>query len=356
MFLRRQGKQAMQPQAIGTKEEMTGMAATTGRTNSSRDVLLELLKEQAGNRPLGHVLTEVTDDLRKGSSLSDAIKKHPLAFSALYALMVEVGEMTGGLEKVLRQLATYLEREQTVAGKTKRALAYPVAVLLMALGVGALMVTVTLPPVVGMFQQFKTALPPATQFLLAMIDFFQAWGLRLAIALAALAAGAIWYIQRPEGRRRWHFLLLKTPLLGSIVADNNVARIARTVSILIRGGVPLPETLVLAQQVTGNEILRDVLRQVQVGLSQGRGLAEPMARSQYFPRLMVTMVRIGEEAGTLDSNLETVAAFLEAEVEGRTELIISLIEPGLTIVVGIIIGFLAIAVVMPMFSLTASFR
>lgn len=317
---------------------------------------LEILKQHVGNSALARVLAGITEELRLGSSLSDAIKRHPLAFPPLYARMTEVGERMGNLEQILRQLASYLEREQAVAGKTKKALAYPMAVLLMAIGVAVLLVLVALPPIISMFQQFKAALPPATRFLLALIEFLQRYGFFLALALGLLIAGAIWYTQQPQGRRRWHLLLLKMPLVGHIVANNNLARIARTTGVLIRGGVPLPETLELAQQVTGNEVLREALHQIRTELSLGHGLSEPMSRSRYFPPLMVTMVRVGEESGTLDSSLETVATFLEEDAAGKTDFIVSLIEPGLTILVGIIIGFIAIAVVMPMFSLTASFR
>ena len=317
---------------------------------------LTLLTEQAGEYPLSRVLAKIIEDLRTGGSLSHAVRKHPFVFPPLYARMIDVGERMGNPERILGHLAAYLEREQAVAARTTKALAYPATILVMALGVAALMIFVTLPPILRMFQEFKSVVPPATRFLIALLEFFQRYGVFLVLALAVITAIAVWYVGQPEGRRRWHLLLLKAPVFGPIVADSNLARVARMTSVLARGGVPLLEAMELTGQLIGNVVLRDALRRVGEQLSLGQGLAEPMSRNGLFPPMMVTMVRIGEESGTLDTRLETVADFLEAAVERRTEFLTSLIEPGLTIVVGLVIAFMAIAVIMPMFSLTTSVR
>lgn len=315
---------------------------------------LQLLTEQVTSKPFRRVIEEIVEDIQKGVSLSEALEKHPYVFSPLYCRMMEIGERTGNIELILRRLATYIEKEQAVVGRMRGAMAYPAFILLMAIGVVGVMVTFTLPPMMGLFSEFGAELPWPTRFLMALTGFATTYMFHVLVGGVAVAIITTGYVSLPRGRRHRDWLLLKMPVIGKINMQGNVSRLSRTMSTLLRAGLSLPEIMDLTLQTIGNVVIREAIETLRTESLQGRGLSEPLAASRLFPGMLSQMVRVGEETGTLDSHLETLADFYEQEVERGVDTLMSMMEPALTLFVGFIVGFIAVSVIMPMYSLMGS--
>ena len=320
----------------------SGVALTAG---------LQLLGTQIGNKYLRRVLGEIEDEIHLGTSLSAAMAKHPIAFSELYCRMIETGERSGNLGPALRQLADYEERIQVTLAKVRGAMAYPLFVLVLAAFVVAILVRVALPPMVRLFEEFSADLPWPTRALIAITNFFGKYGLALLIGAAVFSVLLFIFSRRPTGRLLLHRLVLRVPLLGKVNIHGSVARLSRTLSALIKAGLALPEALALSKETIGNLVLQEALENVRQETLQGRGLSEPLSRVKQFPPMMSYLARVGEETGTLDSHLATVADFYEQEVDRSLRLMTTVLEPALIIVVGLVVGFVAVSIMMPMYNL-----
>ncbi len=311
---------------------------------------LELLQAQVNDAVLRKSLIQVITDLRSGSALSVALSKHPHVFSRIYQKMVAVGEQTGGLEGVLRSLAIYAERQNATISKLKTALTYPAIVVCVGILVGILMTTVVLPPIVNMFTQLGGELPITTKLLLAVVGFMNSYGLYVSIALLALVLLAYLYSKSVSGRYYRDLLMLKLPVVGRLYLLTELARCSRNMSLLFRAGLPLPEIMTLTAQSSGNVVVTLALNAVEKDMLKGEGLSAPMRKRKVFLPLMVEMVKVGEATGTLDNTLITVAENYEMEADGRTQTLVSMIEPIMTIIIGIAVGFLALSIFMPLYS------
>ncbi len=315
---------------------------------------LQMLAKQTSRRALREALLDVIAGLEEGRSFSAALAAQPLAFPDIYTRTVTVGERTGALEDILRQLATYMEREQNLARKLRDALTYPVFVLFVAVFVVIIMLTVALPPMIQLFESFGAQLPWPTRALIAVSRFTTSYGVYLLVGAVGLAALSLWWGGQPAGRRLRDAFVLRLPILGQVVLQGQLARFARTASALVRAGLPLAEVMELVVHTTGNTTVAAALERVRVALLTGQGLATPLAAEPLFPPLVAQMVRVGEETGTLESNLETLADFYEEGVDRSARLLASLAEPVLTIFIALVVGFIAVSMVMPMYSVLSS--
>jgi len=315
---------------------------------------LQLLGEQVGNKAFGRAIQEVTDDLRKGMSLSEAIRKHTQIFPPLFSRMIEVGERTGNISLVLRQMATHMEKEDAILRKIRGAMAYPAFVFTAAIGVVILLIVVALPPMMGLFETFDTELPMPTLVLMAITDFTTANGKTLAIGAVVLLVFTVWFGTTATGKRVKDTLMLKIPLIKKVTLEGAAARVSRTMSVLLRAGLGLPEILDMCARTMGNILVREAIGEVRDEMIQGHGLSGPMSKHKVFPGMLVQMIRVGEEAGTLDDNLETMANFYEEEVDRAVEALSAAMEPALMMFIGGIVGFVAVATVMPMYSIIGS--
>lgn len=312
---------------------------------------LHLLQEQTENRRLEQILSEVVVDVQQGAFLSQAILKHESAFPMLYGRLIAVGERAGNLEMVLRQLATYLEKEEALVHKIRGAMAYPTFVLVVALGVVLLMVIVALPPLMELFSTFDAQLPLPTRMLIAITDFFAVYKFHvLGGLIAVVAAGAIFF-RTETGKAFFDRLFLKVPLVGKIIVQGAVARMCRSIATLLRAGIALPEIMEMVIRTQSNTVIKEALSEVHTELLQGEGLSDPMGERDIFPAMLVQMVRVGEETGALDSNMDTLAIFYEEEVDRAVDALSGAMTPALTIFIGVLVGFVAVAVIMPMYSL-----
>jgi type IV pilus assembly protein PilC len=312
---------------------------------------LELLQSQVTNRTLQIVLGDVASDIRGGSSLSAALGKHPRAFPELYSRTLAAGEQAGNLEIVLRQMADYIERSATTEKKVKNALTYPVIVVIVAFIVISVLVTFVLPAFTGLYSTLGADLPATTQLLISISDWLIDYGVFLLLGIVALAIVGYLYVRTPAGKYQLDKLLLTMPVLGRINLLSELARCCRTISLLFRVGLPLPEVMSQAIHGTNNKVIAKALTEVQQELIRGEGLSKPMAKRDIFLPLMVQMVGVGEETGHLDTTLSTVAQTYEIEADDRTSSAVGLIQPIITVVIGVVIAFIAISMVSAMYSI-----
>jgi type IV pilus assembly protein PilC len=317
---------------------------------------LRLLSEHVDKESFARTIREVEEDLRIGSSLASALEKHPFVFPSIYCRMIEVGQRTGNFAAVLGDLADYMEKSQSTLRRIRGAMAYPAFIVGLAAIVIFIIVNITLPPMMGLFAEFGAELPWPTRFLITITEFASTYKLHLFLGAALLSVCLFLYASRPSGRRRLHSLLLKLPLVGSILIEGAVARISRTMGTLLRAGLPLPDSLELTQNTLNNAIIREALEEVRQETIQGRGISDPLSSIGLFPPMLAYMVRIGEETGTLDDHLTTLADFYEDEVDRRIKAMTGVLEPALTIFIGLLVGFVAISVIMPMYGLLQAIR
>ncbi len=319
---------------------------------SGTDIItsLQLLQAQITNRVFHKVLGEIISDLRAGNRLSVSLGKHPHIFPKLYCRSLTVGEQTGGLEIVLRQVADHMEKEATAKKGIKKALAYPIMVSIVAIIVVGVLVTFVLPSFIGLYSTLGAELPLATRLLLTMVDLSQSYGIYLLAALAAAGFLAAIYTRTPAGKYQWDRLALSLPLVGRVIQLSELTRCCRSMSILFRSGLPLTEIMSMTVEGSGNMVMKDALSSVEQAMLKGEGLSQPMAENRLFLPMMVQMVRVGEETGNLDITLLATAQAYEAEADDKTRALIGFIQPAMTLGIGLVVAFITIALLSAMYS------
>jgi len=330
--------------------------ATLLRSGISLLPALEILQGQVTtSRAFKKILESIATDLGAGSSFSQAIAKHPKAFSDIYCRTIAVGEQSGNLEIVLNRMADYHERRGAIASKIGKALTYPLMIMGVGIVVVIILMTVVMPQLLGMFTALSADLPLPTRILIWLTDFLTGNILYLLIAGVLLAAVALWMVKQPSGRRLLDRLKLTIPIIGPALLMGELARFCRTMSVLIGAGLNLQEVMEMIPQSSDNRVIRDALSQVNEGLLLGGGLSEPMSHIALFPPLLVQMVAVGEQSNTLDYTLGVVADFYEVTAEEKTSAMVGMLGPLLTIVMALGVGFIAISILMPMYTLTGAF-
>lgn len=311
---------------------------------------LELLSLQTTNKGLAKMLGTVITDLRAGLPFSTALEKHPSAFSKMYCKIIAVGEQTGQLESVLRNLANYAEQANNAAKRIKQATTYPVIVFVLAIVVGIVAVTFVLPPILSIFDTFGGNIPLMTQILISVISFFSNFGVYLLIIVAVAVLLGYLYAKTSEGALLKDRLILTIPVIGRLILVNGLGRICRSITLLFRSGLPLPDILRLTADSAGNLVISNALLKVEQQIIRGESLAASMKKDPIFLPLMIEMTRVGEETGNLDSTLSIVADSFEIESADKLQTLLGMIEPVMTICIGLAVGFLALSIFVPIYS------
>jgi type IV pilus assembly protein PilC len=330
--------------------------ATLLRSGISLLPALEILQGQvASSRAFRSVLASIVNDIRSGGSFSQAVRKNPKAFSEIYTRTIAVGEETGNLDTTLHQMADFMEKHQAMAQRVKKAMTYPMMVIGIGVAVVFLLITVVMPQLMDMFSAMSVELPLPTRILIGITEVFQNYTLYILIVGALLIAGFLWMTKQPAGKRIIDRIRINTPIIGPPALMSELGRFARTLSVMIGAGLKLQESMELIPQSTSNILFRDSLHKVNERLLLGEGLAEPMSRVSMFPPLLVQMVAVGEESNTLDFTMGVVADFYETSAEERTAAMVSMIGPISTIGMALLVGFIAVSVLLPMYTLTGAF-
>ena len=302
------------------------------------------------------VILAVLDDLERGQNLSEALVKHPKVFPTLYVDLVRVAELTGNLEATLTELAGYLRRDLNTVRRVQAALIYPAVILVVATGVVIILVFFALPAFTRIFAEFRVELPLSTRILIGIVDFTRRWGLVIGAVVVAAAGGIVLALRTARGAYVKDQLSIRVPILGPIVLSAVLNRFARTLAMVLKAGVPLGQTFEAVIASTGNRVFQRGLTTVKEQMTSGEGFAGPLIRTHLFPPMLTQMVRVGEETGTLDTYLEQAAEFYEEELEYRIRAMTSLIEPVMTVAVGIMVGFIAVSLISAMYGLVGALK
>jgi type IV pilus assembly protein PilC len=312
---------------------------------------LELLRDQMSARTLKKVLGDIITDVRAGNQLSIALSRHPDVFPAMAIRSLSIGEQTGGLETMLRQISDYMEREITTRKGIKGALMYPMIAGVVAVIVVAVLMIVVLPAFAGLYNELGAELPAITRMMMGISDLLRVHIIELLLGfLIAFGLAAI-YIKTPDGHYRFDKLLLKIPLLGRVRLLNELSRASRSIALLYSAGLPLTEIMPMVVQGSNNRVIAEALHNIQTDMLKGEGLALPMSKNALFLPMMVQMVKVGEETGTLDSSILAVAQNFEAEAADKTKTIIGIIPPAMTIIIAGFVGLIAVSMVSAMYGM-----
>ena len=320
--------------------------------NSGIDIVksLELLQVQTSSRRLAMALGDVIAELQSGSRLSAALSKHPELFAKTSCRLLQIGEESGSFETTLKHLADYLEKETLAAKGIKNALMYPAVALVVTVIVVGILLTFVLPAFGELYETLGTDLPLLAKVFINTGDFFRSVAVYMLVIIVIAIIGAVAYIRTPAGKYWINNLSLRLPLVGRVVHLKELARACRSISLLFYAGLPMPEIIRLTSQASNNAVINEAFRDVEEDMLKGEGLSHPMEKNPIFLPLMVQMVRIGEETGELDSNLEAVAQNYEVEAEDKTRSVIGLLQPTLTVIIGLVVGLIALSLTSAMYS------
>jgi type IV pilus assembly protein PilC len=313
---------------------------------------LAILARQVDSKPLQKILRDVRIDVEGGLPFSDAISKYPKVFNRLYLNLVRAGEVSGTLDKVLDRIAVFQEKDLALRGKIRGALTYPVIVLVFALGVTYFLLTTIVPQFAGILIQLNAPLPLITQILIAASNFLQNQTLILVGIIVALVFAYRWYYSRDDGRHVIDRIKLKLPVFGNLISKAALASFSRTLSLLIKSGVNIIESLEITRGAANNAIVEDALINAKNAVIQGEQMSQPLAAAtDVFPPMVVSMVAIGEETGGIDAMLDKIADYYDREVDEAVDQLTAAIEPIMIIFLGAIVGLIVAGMFLPMFAI-----
>ncbi|MBW2453139.1 MAG: type II secretion system F family protein [Deltaproteobacteria bacterium] len=319
---------------------------------------LEILSSQEPNATFKAALIDIKQTVESGATFSDSLKRHPKIFDELFVNLVHAGEIGGILDTILNRLAQYIEKNVKLKRQVKGALTYPIAVIVIMMGVMVVLLTFVIPAFENMFAEFgaKDALPKLTQLVIAASNAFVGYLPFIVIIAIALTFGAIQLYRRPKGKRAVHMAMLKVPILGPVMKKITVARFSRTLGTLLSSGVPILDAIQIVAKAAGNVVVEEGLLYARDRIAEGRNLADPLGEMAVFPGMVVQMVAVGEQTGALDQMLTKIADFYEDETDVAVASLTSLIEPLLMVVVGSMVGTVLVAMYLPIFSLAGNIK
>lgn len=312
----------------------------------------DIIGKGHANKGMQALMTSIRTDIESGSNLSDALRKHPLYFDDLFCNLVSAGEHAGILDNILDKIATYKEKTEAIKGKIKKAMFYPAAVVVVAVGITIILMVAVIPQFAQMFAGFGADLPAMTKVVIAMSNFMQKWWIVIILAMVGSAYGIMYTKKRSKPFN--NFLdrtILKVPIFGSIFRKAAIARYARTLSTMFAAGVPLVEAMQSVSGAVGNVIYGNAVLKMRDEVATGTQLNVAMRQTGLFPNMVIQMTAIGEEAGSVDTMLDKVADFYEDEVDNAVDGLSSLLEPIIMVVLGGLIGGLVVAMYLPIFQM-----
>ncbi|MCX6737960.1 MAG: type II secretion system F family protein [Candidatus Parcubacteria bacterium] len=313
---------------------------------------IEILSAQAKNKYFKKVLTEIKDEIIKGTAFSDALEKYPRVFPEIYHSMIRVGEKTGKMEEILDILASQLERVYQLRSKVKGAMVYPLVIITVMVAIGIVMLVKVVPELSKTFKELEVKLPPTTSFVINLGNFLVYRWYIVILILLILAFGVAYIIRNKTGKRRFDALLLRIPVISGLVKKINCAYTSLTLSALIQGGVPIVTALDISSGAVSNVFFKEALKETAGMVQKGERLSAAMSKfPNLYSNLFLQMLQVGEETGETSGMLAKLANFFEEQVNNITKNLSSIIEPALLLFVGIVVAFFAIAMVQPIYSI-----
>ncbi len=352
------GLERLLPSIFGVKTQevidFTNQLATLVESGISLLTALELLAGQASRAAFKKVIDGLAAEIREGGSLSQALGRYPRVFPDTYRQVIRASEQTGRLEVGLKHAAAYTEKQATANQKIRRAMAYPSFVLLMAAAVSVLLITVALPPLADLFKSLGAQLPWMTRWLIGMAGFLLANKLGVLAVIVTFVMLTILLFRLPSVKAARDRYILKVPVIGTVTVERSTQNFCQTASLLLASGLRLPQIMDIVVQANRNRTVRAALTGVRDRLVQGEGLAQPVAETGLFPPLLAEMMAVGEKTGAMDITLATLADFYGKKVDRRIDTLITMIEPVLTVVVGLVVIFIALSVITPLYTILRS--
>ncbi len=312
---------------------------------------IEILANQQEHKTFQRILLQVRQDVEAGSTLADAMRRHPKAFDSLYVNMVAAGEAGGILDTILQRLSVYIEKAVKLRSQVRSAMIYPIAVIVIAAIVVAVILLKVIPTFAALFMSLGAELPLPTRIVIAASNFLARYWWAFALFLVAAAYAFRRYYATHSGRRVIDGALLKLPIIGPILRKVAVARFCRTLATLTSSGVPILESLDITARTAGNAIVEDAIYETRRSVEGGKTIVEPLRATNVFPNMVVQMIGVGEQTGALDAMLNKIADFYEDEVDAAVAGLVKLLEPLMIFILGIVIGGIVIAMYLPMFTL-----
>lgn len=315
---------------------------------------LGILAEQSENKTFRNILKQISKDVEGGSTLAEAMKKHPKVFDELFVNLVAAGEVGGILDTIMRRLAVFIEKAEKLKSQIKGAMTYPIVVMAIAIIVIAVILIFVIPVFEDMFASFGKALPVPTQIVVNLSRFMKGnihW-----VILGFIAVGFAFkkFRDTKKGRKLTDELFLKLPIFGDLLKKTAVARFTRTLGTMISSGVPILDSLEIVAKTSGNVVLEEIIFEVRGSIAEGQTIAEPLSENDVFPGMVVQMISVGEATGALDSMLEKIADFYDEEVDAAVAALTSMLEPLLMLFLGGAIGGLVVAMYLPIFSMAGA--
>lgn len=314
---------------------------------------LEIMVQQAENPAFKRILKNVLTSVQSGKSLSNSFRGEEEVFDDITLNLIEAGEESGKLEVILERLATELEESSNLTSKLKSAMIYPAIILVVIVAVLVLMLVVLIPSMATIYGDFGAELPWITRFLMDMSDFFLNYWWAVLVVLLVLVIGGKYYLGSEKGKRNWDKIVLKIPIVGGIITKMQLSQFTRILALLLGSGLSIIKALELTASSLSNSMFRDTIMEAKSEVEKGGALALPIARSEYFPLLVSSMIAVGEETGEIDSVLTKVSQYYKEEVDVATTNLSAVLEPVFLVIMGGAIGFIALGVYMPMFQLSS---
>lgn len=322
------------------------------RSGVSLSGALNVLSEQTSNKKFKRVLADIKAGVEKGNPFSDSLKKHEKVFGNLFISMIQAGEVSGKLEEVLEQLFIQMKKDHDIKSKVKGAMIYPAVVLFAMVAIGIFMMVFIIPKLTDVFLEMDTELPITTKILIGTSNFMINNSFLLLILTVAFVSGFAYTIKTPKGKYYFDLILLKLPIFGKIIKKINLARFSRTLSSLLKTDISITKTLKITADVLGNAIYKKTSYEAAEKVVKGISIAETLKEaSDIFPPVVTEIITVGEETGSLDDVLDEMAAFYEEEIDQTMKNLPSVIEPVLILLLGVGVALMALAIIMPMYSL-----
>lgn len=315
---------------------------------------LKTMAKQTQNKRLQRVILDVAGEVESGTSLSMAMAEHPKAFTAFFVNMIRSGETTGRLEEVMNYLADQMERDFDLMSKIKGAMIYPIFIMIGLVVVGFVMMVFVVPKLTATLTESGTALPWTTRGLIAVSSFFQKYAIQIVIAAVLAGMGFRWWTATPEGKGIWDRVKLKIPVFGGLLEKIYIVRMTRSMTTLIAGGVDIPSSLDICADIVGNEFYRRQLLETKKEVSDGNSITTVFLREKSVPSMIPQMMGVGEETGRLGEVLERLTNFYSRELSNSVGNLVSAIEPLIMLVMGLAVGIMVAAIIMPMYNLASS--
>ena len=332
---------------------MTRQFSTLVSSGLPLETSLVALYEQTEDQKLKEILSQVRNRVSEGSSLHSALEEHKSVFSDLYVSMVRAGEASGTLDVVLDRLADFLEKQQELTSKIRGAMIYPAIMFIVGLGVLVFMMTFVIPKVADIFEASNKALPFVTVVLIGTSDFLRENFTLILVFMAVVFFFAHRYVKTPSGKKAYDRLSLRVPVFGKMSSKVMISRFTRTLSTLLSSGIPLLESVRVSESVLGNSLYVENVKDVRVKVAEGAAFGACLGQTGIFPPLVVRMVSVGEEAGRIEDMLSKVADMYDTEVDGMLSTLTSLLEPVMILIMGVVMGFIVFAILLPVLNLTS---